>query len=311
MFFKINTNEALPLKLSFILTIVFITFYMCFILNTSVDHSYRRTLFPSITNFRSVHREWKKLPQRCPAPLKLNYNDSFVSGYLKNETFQCKTIPSMTEVSESGLITMTSSKPANVSCYYSLLWRKRGWDNYIDYRAKELIPTNGVQLTEYNQMSNVSCVNDLNETIYKNTHLFIPKYRQLNMNGKNHTYRPSVLIFIIESLSNLSFKRFMVETQSALDSLGHVTQFENFVKPMDNSFPNAIALLTGQRADYSRERRFKKDYFDNTLPFIWQDFDKSGYATGLLEDLCRIGVFNYGKFGFREPPVDWYEIESS
>ena len=282
---------------------------MCFILNTIPDLKYRRSSFPNIADFRSVYREWKKLPQRCPAPLKLNYNDSFVQGYLKNETFHCEAMPAMTEVSESGLITMTSLKPDNVSCYYSLLWRKRGWDNYIDYRQKEQIPGNGVQLTDYNQMANVACQNALNETIYNNTHLFIPQFRQLNMNGRNNTYRPSVLIFIIESLSNLSFKRFMVETQAALESLGHVTQFENFVKPMDNSFPNAIALLTGERADYSRERVFKKDYFDNALPFIWQEFDKSGYATGLIEDLCRIGVFNYGKFGFKEPPVDWYGIE--
>lgn len=53
----------------------------------------------------------------------------------------------------------------------------------------------------------------------------------------------------------------------------------------------------------------KKDYFDHKLPYIWDEYKKYNYITGMLEDMAQIGIFNYGKMGFREPPVDWYPRE--
>lgn len=69
---------------------------------------------------------------------------------------------------------------------------------------------------------------------------------------------------------------------------------DNFVKPMDNSFPNSMAAMTGRKVDWPEEVELKKDYFDDKLPYIWDEFKKSGYITGFLEDMAQIGVFNYG-----------------
>ncbi|KAI1283031.1 hypothetical protein HDE_12781 [Halotydeus destructor] len=76
-------------------------------------------------------------------------------------------------------------------------------------------------------------------------------------------------------------------------------------------FPNAIAILTGQRIPWNEsgilsEVDLKPNYFDKKLPYVFDDFKDGGYVTGFLEDMGLIGVFNYGKKGFIEPPTDWY-----
>lgn len=44
----------------------------------------------------------------------------------------------------------------------------------------------------------------------------------------------------------------------------------------------------------------------DACPFLWKDFQKSGYVTSYGEDEPSISTFNYHKTGFVKPPTDYY-----
>jgi len=75
----------------------------------------------------------------------------------------------------------------------------------------------------------------------------------------------------------------------------------------DNTYPNVMALLTGQLAE---ERPFGA--IDLT-PFLWKDFSENGYRTLQVEDsfienhVFNIAVDNTNSpGGFRSVPTDYY-----
>lgn len=75
----------------------------------------------------------------------------------------------------------------------------------------------------------------------------------------------------------------------------------------DNTFPNLMAILTGYNQTTAYELCDPKQVGHlNKCPFIWKDFQNSGYATAYGEDEAKIGTFNYHKFGFLDQPTVHY-----
>jgi len=75
----------------------------------------------------------------------------------------------------------------------------------------------------------------------------------------------------------------------------------------DNTYPNVMALLTGQLAE---ERPFGAI---DLAPFLWKDFSENGYRTLQVEDgFVGNQVFNIkmdetnNPGGFRSSPTDYY-----
>ena len=316
---KTTTTPHKLLTLTFALFVACIALYALSAVSTNTTRwrHHRHHYDQSVANFAAIERRWRQLPVTCPASTDIDVFDALPLSYVNNATaaYSCPRRDPMTSVDDSGRVRVERrALPANASCFYTRMWRRPLFDNYIDYDTwRPLASDTIVQLTLDDQMVNVSCW--LNATrIYRNTHLFVPDFKpKTKAVNVTSSFKPNVLLVFVESLSRLSFERFMRETREALRRLHakpahrlHV--FRNFVKPMDNSFPNAVALLTGMRVDPTQEALLKANgtHFDRLLPYVWRDFADAGYVTGLLEDMAQIGVFNYGKKGFAHAPVDWY-----
>lgn len=98
----------------------------------------------------------------------------------------------------------------------------------------------------------------------------------------------------------------MPKTRQILNELKAI-EFVGYNKVADNTFPNLVPLFSG----YSVEEIEKFCWVDNDnvfddCPWIWKYYNTFGYNTGYGEDACWMGVFNYLKNGFSQPPVDYY-----
>ncbi|KAI1283242.1 hypothetical protein HDE_12782 [Halotydeus destructor] len=246
----------------------------------------------------------------CPAPAVNPFDPMALKYFKRNLTYSCPKMAPLTQVNEYGLIGLTDYAITNdFSCNVSLFSSVYMYDYAVQYGPNQVLNSAGLKLNNTQNLANVSCSQDGGE-IFHNSHYYIPTIKRSQDQNK-----PSVVIFVLESLSKLSFERFMPRSREAFEHLGHVHMFDNFVKPMENSFPNMMALLTGDRIPCNEtgseldEVTLSEDYLDNKLPFVWDDFQNGGYVTAYLEDMPSIGLFNYyPKKGFKKPPTDWYPI---
>uniref|UniRef100_A0A914YJB2 Sulfatase N-terminal domain-containing protein n=1 Tax=Panagrolaimus superbus TaxID=310955 RepID=A0A914YJB2_9BILA len=145
--------------------------------------------------------------------------------------------------------------------------------------------------------------------IYSNLHHWIfPKPDIINP-GKASTH-PSVILFVLDSISQSNWKRYLPKTLGILKDLYNSTIFEGFTKVGDNSFPNAAAFLTGKRVQtvgYESEMASDmSDKFFDDWPIIWKDFKQKGYVTYYAEDYPEYNLFKYLSNGFKESPTDHY-----
>ncbi|CAD5224334.1 unnamed protein product [Bursaphelenchus okinawaensis] len=116
----------------------------------------------------------------------------------------------------------------------------------------------------------------------------------------------SVTLFVIDSISQSHFKRGLNQTLSVLQSQYGAKIMKGFTKVADNSFPNAVAFLTGKdiRTDKLPGPQ-SGAHFDN-WDFVWKEYKKSGHVTYYAEDYPDYNLFNYLSKGFQSPPVDHY-----
>ena len=246
--------------------------------------------------------EWQKEEPACRAPPLIDPNDAMVKRFLKNVAFSCpKQNPLTVLDEETGILSFVPNN--SYHCYYSFFRRKHGHDNSIEYGEVKRFDKNVVvQLTEESNLVNTTCVYHRGQKEYINTHLFVPAFHSDQPSSAD---KPSVLIFFLESMSQFSFYTFMRKTQQALNDLQNVQQLNYFVKPLVNSFPNTMALLTGERV--TQEEDTGNEYFDTRFRYLWHDFKEAGYVTAFEEDLSIVGVFNLRNYsGFNAPPCDYY-----
>ncbi|XP_030766992.1 uncharacterized protein LOC115890793 isoform X2 [Sitophilus oryzae] len=147
--------------------------------------------------------------------------------------------------------------------------------------------------------------------IYANVHQVVRPYQSFVQKGQrlqeSSPKRPtSVLVIVIDSVSRLNFIRTMPKTREYILKNGF-HEFKGYNKIDDNTFPNAMALLTGMnlRDSFSICQPRTLDGLNN-CQFIWKDYQKLGYSTAYAEDWAPIATFNYFKKGFRYPPTDYY-----
>lgn len=116
----------------------------------------------------------------------------------------------------------------------------------------------------------------------------------------------NVLVFGINSLSRLGFKRNMPSTYKYLvKNLGAI-EFWGYNKVNDKSSLNIYALLSGlKETEMEYGCLYKTTTYDSCV-FIWNLYKAGGYATGFTEDLTRGGIFHYLANSFTEQPTDYY-----
>ncbi|XP_015185478.1 PREDICTED: uncharacterized protein LOC107071205 isoform X1 [Polistes dominula] len=116
----------------------------------------------------------------------------------------------------------------------------------------------------------------------------------------------SILVLGIDSVSRLNFQRSMPMTEKYLRETGWIN-LKGYNKMGDNTFPNLMAILTGQNQEqaYSRCKPSEAYKLDH-CPFLWYNFRNAGYVTAYGEDETALNTFNYLKVGFVQPPTDYY-----
>jgi len=84
-------------------------------------------------------------------------------------------------------------------------------------------------------------------------------------------------------------------------------EMHGYTRVGDNTYPNVMALLTGQLAEERPSGKIDR------APFLWKDFSAAGYRTLQVEDaFIENHVFNIwvdgtnSPNGFRSVPTDYY-----
>lgn len=280
--------------------------------------------------FSSILSVWTRMKPLCVGPEHVEAHNDLAMLWDDNKPFQCPLAEPLTQLNQLTGVVTVSDKAHGAACFYSFMSRSQYDENVIIYSGIYAFNDSyGLSLDQQHSTVNVSCLQS-GKVIYENTHMYIPTFEykvksdcasgscifeqeilqdqqsRPVIGEKDKQAKPNVLVFFLESLSQLNFARSMPKTRAVLQSLGNVSELQYFVKPLDNSFPNTMAFLTGESIPWLKEKAFKNDYFDHRFKYLWDYFHSAGYVTGFMEDLARISVFKYGKWGFREQPVDFY-----
>ena len=140
-------------------------------------------------------------------------------------------------------------------------------------------------------------------SVYENVHpvLNIEKVLgRLNIsepgNATNGRQRKlSVLLLGLDNVSRLNLQRTLPRTENHLREKGWLSM-KGYNKMGENTYPNLMAILTGQNQKDSYDRCKPTVPFGlDHCPIIWYNFRNAGYITAYAEDEAPISTFNYLK----------------
>ncbi|KAJ8921408.1 hypothetical protein NQ315_003026 [Exocentrus adspersus] len=246
----------------------------------------------------------------CKIPDVDPFNEE-VNKYVRKEEYSnCSKLPLLTYIDKSnGLATLkinTSLLPLyssfKVTCCYSKIYRI----NYFNKSDNEIRYSPCTEIHEETTLTypfvKVEC-STFYKTVYSNCHATVIPSRTRKYIKEDRQSRYSVLLVGIDSISKLNLRRTMPKTYSYLKENFH--NLKGYNKVEDNTFPNLMAILTGQS-----RAQLRKSCGDNVkinnCDIIWDKFRMLGYITAYAEDQINIGTFNYDRPGFRDPPTTYY-----
>jgi len=145
--------------------------------------------------------------------------------------------------------------------------------------------------------------------IYTNILIYVPKLPILPKPYPIAT-QYSVIILVIDALSQLNFKRSFPRTWKVMMSLNGIL-FKAHNRVGANSYPNVMAMLSGETGGVWAQdmpNRTEMYYIDKERqPLLSYIFRENGYITMHMEDAQNMGDFNRkGVVGFKTPPADIY-----
>lgn len=141
------------------------------------------------------------------------------------------------------------------------------------------------------------------QTVYENVHTILNPDKveeRLNSteNATGATDRPrklSILVIGMDNVSRLNFRRSLPKTANWIENKGFITM-KGYNKMGENTFPNLMAILTGQAVEMSYAICKPRELYGlDQCSMIWYDFRKQGYVTSYAEDEVRISTFNFQK----------------
>ena len=263
-------------------------------------------LFICVTILNSIHDSQSKILKiisvnaSCKIPWNIDPFDEFIMPFLEQRKFHCNSSKDLTFVDKNGVLRVKSIHKS-INCYYSWLWRTRDYEP-IKYNIPKKLTTKGVKMNSSHLFANVTCCTQTS-CDYKNNHYFIPNFNHVQPNKS----KPSVIVLVIESLSRLSFLRFMKKSFQAINETHHFQFLKSFHRIEKNSFPNSMALLTGIAMTDEEAGNGYGQFWDN-YTFVWNHFKSSGYVTAFIEDIPTFGLFTWYKRGFNQTPTDFYPV---
>lgn len=100
-------------------------------------------------------------------------------------------------------------------------------------------------VTIYNHLHSQIIVNTTTTTTVKKENSKNPENKSQKLKAKIEK-KYSVLLFVVDSVSQQHWQRGLNGTLKVLKEVYNSTVFKGFAKVADNSFPNAMAFLTGK-----------------------------------------------------------------
>lgn len=279
---------------------------------------------------------------KCHMPSKSPLDPSIVK-FVKKEKFQtCTKSPLLTSIIQdnngNNLLVLNTNETRhlkNVFCCWSPIIRpipkksnpQKNFDssitvqNCVDFNISVILPkeidTLMVSCKDKKEITKVKGKRKNSKypmTIYQNVHSVINvnkvAERFNNSDDVNSTTsrerKLSVLLLGIDNVSRLNLERNLPKTTNYLDEKGWLIM-KGYDKMGENTFPNLMALLTGQTLTDSYGKCKPTIPFGlDHCPMLWYNFRNSGYVTAYAEDAAKISTFNYLKVGFVDPPTDYY-----
>ncbi|XP_023313041.1 uncharacterized protein LOC111693127 [Anoplophora glabripennis] len=263
----------------------------------------RTILYTSKSKKYLINTSTCKIPDIDP------FNDE-IKKYVRKEKYtKCTNLGLLTYTEkEDGLVllkintsVMSQYSFFEINCCYSEIYRF----NYENKSDNEVRYSSCTQFKDKTVISypfiRVKCSNWF-RYVYSNVHATVLATRHEVAHKINRTNHFSVLVIGIDSISKLNLRRTMPKTYAYLEQ--HFHGLKGYNKIGDNTFPNLMAILTGQStSQLSKSCNTGKL---NVCDFIWNTFRESGYVTAYAEDEGAINTFNYDRRGFRDPPTDFY-----
>ncbi|XP_034949580.1 uncharacterized protein [Chelonus insularis] len=267
----------------------------------------------------------------------LSYNpmDSSIRKFVWKRKFEaCSTYPLLTFIAKDANDTFSiviNSEAAknyhNFQCCWSSIERVQPshpptgeWDTNIKVGPCENFEKQAVLPSEI-EIILVTCKSKSHpkkkkpSTVYENIHAIVNPAKvqeQINVTEESRNddspdnKKISVLVLGLDSVSRLNFLRSMPRTEKYLRNTGWF-HLKGYNKMGDNTFPNLMAILTGQNSTSAYSNcKPKEAYGLDNCPFLWNNFKKAGYITAYGEDDAHLSTFNYLKVGFVDPPTNYY-----
>jgi len=197
---------------------------------------------------------------KLPDPDRIDSHDPSIAKYIQPmaSRIDCTTsdikLDSSLDVLTGVLIIKNAGKN---KCYYQSYKRIDDiGDSRLAYSKMQIIKNNSLNLDVLDiEFIAIKCYNMYHTLIYTRSHVnplrsyLLPKKDDSNSNASNKDQPLNVFILIVESMSRITFNRFLTKTQQALNMLNRtstVFDLKGLTKLADNSYPNMAALLTGE-----------------------------------------------------------------
>ncbi|KAL0273994.1 UNVERIFIED_CONTAM: hypothetical protein PYX00_006541 [Menopon gallinae] len=259
----------------------------------------------SVAFYRGLREDINDPGQLCQLPSYHPFERDVLHHFRTPRPISCRsTIPVLTFIDEHGFLRYNRSAFEEsgylidgLKCYYQEITRMESSDEKISYG--EEMPMTGedkprtdfvfVYCRKYLWLPNV----------YSMYHAFAQK------KDTARTFRDEaevgVAVVGFDSVSRLNFMRQLPQSYHYITNNMNGVVLKGFNKVGENTFPNLIAMLTGNmpRAEWSRPT------FDD-WPFLWNALNADGVATFYGEDCPSIMTFTWQGEGFLSDPTTHY-----
>ncbi|KAH8262889.1 hypothetical protein KR044_001708 [Drosophila immigrans] len=193
---------------------------------------------------------------------------------------------------------------SDVFCKYQRVKRYNDEANKYSYAISFPLTRERIEVRSGATVIIIECFGTANKTVYSDVHFFVPP----PINSKLRVSQPnrlSAMIIGIDSLSHLHYLRSMPLLDAYIANLPHV-EFWGYNRVGRNTYPNLVPLFSGLNEAELEHKCYKGKHNYDDCDFIWKRFKAAGYNTSYGEDTYIGGVFNYGKWGFKRAPTDFY-----
>ncbi|KAK3744654.1 hypothetical protein RRG08_062304 [Elysia crispata] len=203
------------------------------------------------------------------------------------------------------------------SCRYRNITRLPYQDYSVVFSKWSKNFTKDIQLTDEHEFLHVECYGGKkkDEVISKAFYSLVPKRKHLEtlydvrVKKRMVEFKPAETLNIIgvalDGLPRHQMIRAMPKTYKLLTEKLGSFDFSSHGQVADNTFPNFLALLSGNSdTEVKRWWDFKKP--EDAFDLLWHDFEKAGYRTLYTEDYPRGAGFYWGKRAFLYPQTSYW-----